>query len=146
MTEKCIWPINFLTLNCKPANITSDGLLVVKSWGNIQKIILFCKQRGCILQLRGPYFTKFWPPTPLEWTFVEILHFYPLYVWLYIDMLFLLTTYLAFLVRVVMYWMIIQNYNFDIMIYHWKSNKSFINIFHHFFTFWPLFGSEYRYS
>ena len=56
MTEKCIWPITFLTLNCKPANITSDGLLVVKSWGNIQKIILLCKQRGVNVNIKGVFY------------------------------------------------------------------------------------------
>ena len=34
----------------------------------------FNKVLGGIQQLRRPNFTQFWPPTPLEWTIVDILH------------------------------------------------------------------------
>ena len=29
---------------------------------------------GVIQQLHGPIFAQFWPPPPLEWTSVDILH------------------------------------------------------------------------
>ena len=29
---------------------------------------------GVIQQLRGPNFTQFWPPDPLEWTKMDILY------------------------------------------------------------------------
>ena len=34
---------------------------------------------GVIQQLRGPKFTQFWPPTPLEWIIVDILHLWTFY-------------------------------------------------------------------
>ena len=35
-----------------------------------------------IQKLRGPNFTQLWPPTPIDWTIVDILHpTYPLFSW-----------------------------------------------------------------
>ena len=46
------------------------------------------KWQEVIQQLRGPNFTQFWPPTPLEWTIDDILHnTYPLSTWLSINFL-----------------------------------------------------------
>ena len=58
---------------------------------------------GVIQQIRGPNFTQFWPPTPLEWTFVDILQTTcTLFLWPSTD--FLLITYPPYLVQVVIEW------------------------------------------
>ena len=75
----------------------------IKCHENNDEAMQFLFGQWVIQQLRGPNFIQFWPPIPLEWTIVDILHtIYPLFTWQNVD--FLLTTYLPLLVHIVIEW------------------------------------------
>ena len=65
----------FLIYYCCPLLIFKINEIIIQESrffiDDIYLITLPCL--GFIQQLRGPNFTQFWPPSPLEWTIVNIL-------------------------------------------------------------------------
>jgi hypothetical protein len=73
-------------------------------WPSLLLLLSFCLNMNLLGGSFNNYVDQilhtFWPPTPLEWTIVDILHkTYPLFTWPGMD--FLLNTYLPLLVHVV---------------------------------------------
>ena len=98
------------TLSCKcslwttPKRVERECLLL---WPSLLLLLSFCLNMNLLGGSFNNYVDQilhtFWPPTPLEWTIVDILHkTYPLFTWPGMD--FLLNTYLPLLVHVGFEW------------------------------------------